>query len=82
MPSTNTSPSTEPESWETVLAGDVKVGDVVRTSTGDIVLVSRIEPAFLGRPHMLAFIEDTHDRWYKRPVMVDAEVEVRPSSRE
>jgi hypothetical protein len=55
----------------------VSVGDVVRTSTGDVVVVSRIETSFLGRPNMLAFIEDTPERWYKRPLTVDAEVEVR-----
>jgi len=63
-----------------VAASDVKVGDVVRTSTGDVIVVSRIETSFLGRPNMLAFIEDTPDRWYKRPTMVDAEVEVRSST--
>jgi hypothetical protein len=26
---------------------------------------------------MLAFIEDTPDRWFKQPMMVDSEVEVR-----
>jgi hypothetical protein len=67
------------ESWEVVRAEDVNVGDLVRTATGDVVLVSRIETSFLGRPNMLAFIEDTADRWYKRPVAVDANVEVRTS---
>jgi hypothetical protein len=60
-----------------VLASEVKVGDVVRTSSGDVVVVSRIETSFLGRPNMLAFIEDTPERWYKRPTAADAEVEVR-----
>lgn len=68
-----------PESWEAVRADEVSVGDVVRTSTGDVVLVSRIETSFLGRPNMLAFIEDTPDRWYKRPVAVDAVVEIHTS---
>jgi hypothetical protein len=67
------------ESWEVVRADEVNVGDVVRTPKGDVVLVSRIETSFLGRPNMLAFIEDTADRWYKRPVAVDADVEVRIS---
>jgi hypothetical protein len=78
-PISNTSP-TSPDSLATVAASDVKVGDVVRTSTGDVIVVSRIETSFLGRPNMLAFIEDTPDRWYKRPTMVDAEVEVRSST--
>jgi hypothetical protein len=42
-----------------------------------VVTVSRIEYEFLGRPEMLAFIEDTAERWYKRPVAVDAVVEVQ-----
>ncbi len=65
------------ESWRVTRADQVSVGDVVRTSTGDVVVVSRIETSFLGRPNMLAFIEDTPERWYKRPLTVDAEVEVR-----
>jgi hypothetical protein len=69
--------ATMSESWKIVRADQVGVGDVVRMSTGDVVFVSRIETSFLGRPNMLAFIEDTTDRWYKRPVGVDAEVEVR-----
>jgi hypothetical protein len=58
----------------------VSVGDVVRTTKGDVVTVTRIETSFLGRPNMLAFIEDTADRWYKRPVAVDADVEIRTHS--
>jgi hypothetical protein len=65
------------ETWRPAQAQDVSVGDVVRTSTGDVLLVSRIETSFLGRPNLLAFIEDTPERWYKRPVAVDAEVEVQ-----
>jgi hypothetical protein len=30
---------------------------------------------------MIAFIEDTPQRWFKRPVPVDAEVEVQPADR-
>lgn len=69
-----------PESWKTVRADEVSVGEVVRTSSGDVVLVSRIETSFLGRPDMLAFIEDTAERWYKRPVAVDTDVEIRQPS--
>ena len=49
----------------------------LRTSTGEVVVVTRIEPAFFGRPEMLAFIEDTPWCWYKRPMSSDAEVEIR-----
>jgi hypothetical protein len=57
-------------------ADEVNVGDVVRTSSGDVVFVTSVETNFLGRSNMLAYIEDTPERWYKRPVPFDAEVEV------
>jgi hypothetical protein len=57
----------------------VKAGDAVRTKTGDVMLVSRIDTSFMGMPNMLAFIEDTSDRWLKQPMGADAEVEVRVS---
>jgi hypothetical protein len=65
------------EEWTTAKADEVRVGDIVRTSAGDVVTVSRIETAFMGRANMLAFIEDTAQRWYKRPVASDAEVDIR-----
>jgi hypothetical protein len=65
------------ETWKTVKADEVSVGDAIRTKTGDVVIVSRIENGFLGRPNMLAFIEDTPDRWFKQPMATDGEVEVR-----
>jgi hypothetical protein len=65
--------------WKTVKAEQVKAGDAVRTQTGDVVTVSRIEKSFMGLPNMLAFIEDTADRWFKQPMMADADVEVRAS---
>ena len=67
------------ESWKTVKAEAVRAGDAVRTQSGDVVTVSRIEKSFLGLPNMLAFIEDTPDRWFKQPMMADADVEVRSS---
>jgi hypothetical protein len=65
------------ESWKKVKADQVRAGDAVRTRAGDVVTVSRIESSFLGMPNMLAFIEDTPERWFKQPMMADAEVEVR-----
>jgi hypothetical protein len=65
------------ESWKKVKADEVRAGDAVRTQAGDVVTVSRIESSFLGMPNMLAFIEDTPERWFKQPMMADAEVEVR-----
>jgi hypothetical protein len=65
------------ESWKKVKADEVRAGDAVRTQAGHVVTVSRIESSFLGMPNMLAFIEDTPERWFKQPMMADAEVEVR-----
>jgi hypothetical protein len=59
--------------WVTVTATEVKV----RTPSGDELTVTRIEAPFLGRANMMAFIEDSSERWFKRPVPLDAEVEVR-----
>jgi hypothetical protein len=66
--------------WTQTSARDVKVGDRVRTPAGEELLVSRIEFPFLGRSEMLAFIEDSSERWYKRPLPLDAQVEVQPGS--
>jgi hypothetical protein len=63
--------------WVTVTATDVKAGDRVRTSSGDELTVTRIEAPFLGRDNMMAFIEDSSERWFKRPLPLDAQVEVR-----
>jgi hypothetical protein len=67
------------DTWKTVKAEQVKAGDAVRTQSGDVVTVSRIEKSFMGMPNMLAFIEDTADRWFKQPMTADADVEVRAS---
>jgi hypothetical protein len=64
------------ESWTTVSAGQVRAGDRIRLATGLEMLVSRIEPAFLGRENLFAFIEDTPARWFKQPVPQAAEIEV------
>jgi hypothetical protein len=66
-----------PDAWKTVKAQEVKVGDTVRTASGQVVLVSRVEAPFLGRSNMVAFIEDTPDRWFKQPVPSDSDVEIR-----
>ncbi len=63
------------EGWRTVPASEVTSGDRIRIG-GDELQVSRIESPFLGRDGLVAFIEDTPQRWLKRPVPVDAEVDV------
>jgi hypothetical protein len=57
-------------------AADVQPGDRIRLAGGQEMLVSRVEPGFMGRDELIAFIEDTPDRWFKQPVQSAAEVEV------
>jgi hypothetical protein len=64
------------DAWKKVKAGEVQPGSEVRMPTGDIVIASRVESSFMGMPNMVAFIEDTPDRWFKQPMMADSEVEV------
>ncbi len=63
------------EPWITVTAADVRVGDRIRLATGAELLVSRIEPRLLGL-EMVAFVEDTPQRWLKQAMTPSAEVEV------
>jgi hypothetical protein len=65
------------DGWKSVPVSEVRVGDVVRAQTGDEVVVSRIEEAFMGIPSMLAFIEDAPGRWFKCPQSVDGQIEVK-----
>ncbi len=64
------------ESWTTMRVTDVRPGDRVRLANGQEMLVSRIEPNFMGMEAMVAFIEDTSARWFKQPVPQTTEVEV------
>jgi hypothetical protein len=68
------------ESWTKMPAAEVRLGDRIRVGTGQEVLVSRIEPNFMGMESMVAFIEDTSTRWFKQPVPGTAEVEVQRAS--
>ena len=45
--------------------------------SGEVVTVSRIEPAFMGIAEMVAFIEDTPNRWFKCPQPVGGQIDVR-----
>ena len=38
------------DGWKAVPVSEVRVGDVVRTQSGEEVVVSRIEEAFFGMP--------------------------------
>lgn len=64
------------ETWKNVSAADVKVGDQIRLASGQSLLVSRVEPAFMGIPGMIAFIEDTPERWFKQPMPSGNSVEI------
>jgi hypothetical protein len=68
------------DTWRTVKVLDIKAGDTVRTQSGQVVTVSRIETPFLGMSNMVAFIEDTPERWFKQPMMADADVEIRAAT--
>ena len=65
------------EDWKSVPVSEVRIGDVVRTHSGEEVVVSRIEEAFMGMPSMLAFIQDTPGRWFKCPQPVDGQIDVK-----
>jgi hypothetical protein len=64
------------ETWKSVPATDVKAGDQIRLQSGQSLTVSHIEAAFMGIPGMIAFIEDTPDRWFKQPMPGSTSVEV------
>jgi hypothetical protein len=68
-----TAPSNQ---WQTLKAGDVRPGQRIRTQDGMELTATRIERPFFGMDNMLAFIEDTPERWFKRPAPVDGDVEV------
>ena len=65
------------QEWESVTAGDVREGDKIRLGSGRVLSVTTIQTGFLGRPNMVAFIEDTPQGWYKQPMMDTASVEVQ-----
>jgi hypothetical protein len=65
---------------ETVKATEVRVGDRVRARSGVELTVTRIDAGFMGRPDMLAFVEDSEEQWFKMPAPVDGDVELLPRS--
>src|SRR5262249_23279029 len=69
--------ATMPDTWTTMTAADVQAGDVILLSTGTEMLVSRVEPRFMGRDGLLAFIEDSPARWFKQPIQQTTEVQVK-----
>jgi hypothetical protein len=65
------------DEWVQTTAAEVEPGDRVRLASGEEVTATRIERNFMGRETTVAFIEDTPERWYKRPAPLTAEVEVQ-----
>ena len=59
-----------------IRATEVRVGDRLRTRSGDELVVTRIDEGFLGRADMLAFIEDSEQQWLKMPALRAGEVEL------
>lgn len=59
-----------------IAAGEVRVGDRVRTRLGAELTVTRIDPEFMGRQGMIAFVEDSDEQWMKMPAQIDAEIEL------
>ena len=57
-------------------AGEVRVGDRLRTRNGLELTVTRIDGTFMGRSDMLAFVEDSDAQWLKMPALRDGEVEL------
>jgi hypothetical protein len=68
--------NTSADTWRSAKGAEIRPGDRVRTTDGTELTVSRIEPSFFGMDNMIALIEDTPERWFKRPVTVDADVEI------
>ncbi len=67
--------STEPPDT-LVKASDVRVGDRLRARNGNEFTVTRIDDGFMGRPGMIAFVEDSATQWFKMPAPADSEVPV------
>lgn len=67
-----------------IRAGDVSVGDRVRTANAMELTVTRVDEEFMGRPNLLALVEDSEAQWLKVAAPRDLELELisRASERE
>jgi len=67
-----------------IRAGDVSVGDRVRTANALELTVTRVDEEFMGRPNLLALVEDSEAQWLKVAAPRDLELELisRASERE
>lgn len=57
----------------TIVATGVRVGDTLRAKDGTELTVTRIDPEFIF-PGMMAYVEDSEQKWFKMPAKLDAEV--------
>jgi hypothetical protein len=64
------------ELWKTMPASDVQPGDRLRLANGQEMTATKVDSSFFGMPAMVAFIEDTPNRWFKQPMPATTEVEV------
>jgi hypothetical protein len=64
------------EDETTIPATAVRIGDRLRTRLGDELTVTRIDPQFMGRVEMVAFVEDSDEQWLKMPADADADADV------
>jgi hypothetical protein len=62
--------------WTTIQASDIQLGDRVK-ARGMELLVTRIDPRFLGRDEMCCIVESTDERWACAPLPKSMEVEVQ-----
>jgi hypothetical protein len=68
----------------TIRAGEVSVGDRVRTANALELTVTRVDEGFMGQPNLLALVEDSDTQWLKVAAARDFELELisRASERE
>ena len=64
------------DAWTQLPVAEVRPGDRIRAN-GQEVLVARIEPDFFGVDGLVAFIEDSPDRWFKMPLPTNLVVEAQ-----
>jgi hypothetical protein len=64
------------DNWKSTTANEVHAGDEIRLQSGRRLIVTRIESPFMGRPEMIAFVQDTAEEWFKQPMPASMTVEV------
>lgn len=67
------------DTWQTIPATEIRVGDRVRTASGAELTVSRID-TFFGRADLLKLVESTDERWLAQGVPTSMQVEVQRSA--